>query len=108
MGGNSGGGRQTEPLVETTEGARGIEEPDGAVGTRRSLRSRVRSPVEPVDCRATVEKRELGAMVELLGLQAEAESWILSLEAETRGPPAVTPMETGRSTASPLHRWGAE
>ncbi len=30
------------------------------------------------------------------------------LEAETRDPPATTPMETGRPTAIPPHRWWAE
>ncbi len=41
-----------------------------------------------------VERRELGAMVELLGRRAEAESRTQRLEVETRDSPATTPMET--------------
>ncbi|KAL0195256.1 hypothetical protein M9458_008828, partial [Cirrhinus mrigala] len=40
------------------------------------------SPVEPVDCRAMVKRRQLGAMVEPLGRRAEVESgpWRLELK----------------------------
>ncbi len=46
------------------------------------------SPVELVDRWVTVEARELGAEVEPLGLQAEAESGPQRLEAEVRDTPA--------------------
>ncbi len=55
-----------------------------------------------------VERRELGAMVEPQGLRTEAESGIQRPEVETRDPPAMTPMETGRPAAIPPHRWRAE
>ncbi len=51
-----------------------------------------------------VERRELGVMVEPLGRRADAESGTQRLEAETRDPPAMTPMETGRPVAITLHR----
>ncbi len=51
---------------------------------------------------------EEGAMVERLGRQAKAESWIQRLEAETGDPPAMMPMETGRPAVIPPHRWWAE
>ncbi len=47
----------------------------------------------------------LEAEVEPLGRRAEGESRIQRLYAETRDPPATTPMETGRPAAIPLHRW---
>ncbi len=47
-------------------------------------------------------------MVELLGRRAEAESWTLSLEAETGDPPATMQMETGRPTVSRPHSWWSE
>ncbi len=54
-----------------------------------------------------MERRELGAMVEPLGRRAEAESRTQRLEAKTRDPPAMTPMETGRPAVNPAHRWWA-
>ncbi len=54
------------------------------------------------------ERRELGAMVELLSRRAEAESRTQRLEVKTRDPPAATLMETGRPSAIPPHRWLAE
>ncbi len=42
------------------------------------------SPAELVDCRATVERRELGAMVEPTGQRAEVESGPRRLEVESR------------------------
>lgn len=54
------------------------------------------------------ERRELGAIVEPLDRRAEAESGTPMLEAETRDPPATTPMETDRPTVIPPHRWWAE
>ncbi len=54
------------------------------------------------------ERRELGAMVEPLDRRAEAESRTQRLEAETRDPPAMTPMETCRPAANPAHRWWSE
>ncbi len=47
-------------------------------------------------------------MVEPLGRRSEAESGTQRLEAETRDPPATTPMETGRPVANPELRWWAE
>ncbi|MGL5828151.1 MAG: hypothetical protein ACRC0L_01120, partial [Angustibacter sp.] len=58
--------------------------------------------------RATVEMRELGAMVEPAGRRTEVEYRALRLEAMVRDPPAMTPMEEGRPTVSPPHRWWAE
>ncbi len=49
------------------------------------------------------ERKELGAMVE-----PEVESGTLRPEVETRDPPAMMSMETGRSAAIPPHRWWAE
>ncbi|KAL0176607.1 hypothetical protein M9458_028937, partial [Cirrhinus mrigala] len=66
------------------------------------------SPVELLGRRAMVETRELRAGVKPLGQRAEAESGTLRLEAETRNPLAMMPMETGRPVASPPHRWWAE
>ncbi len=45
-----------------------------------------------------VDARELGAEVEPLGLQAEAESGPQRLEAEVRDSPATATMEDGRHT----------
>ncbi len=42
------------------------------------------SPAELMNCRATVERRELGAMAEPKGQWAEAESGPRRLEAESR------------------------
>ncbi len=47
-------------------------------------------------------------MVEPLGQRAKVESRTRRLEAETRDPPATTPMETGRTAVIPPHRWWAE
>ncbi|KAL1276482.1 hypothetical protein QQF64_036105 [Cirrhinus molitorella] len=47
-------------------------------------------------------------MVEPTGRRAEAESGTQRLEAETRDPPAMMPMETGRPVANPAHRCWAE
>ncbi len=44
------------------------------------------------------ERRELGAMLEQLGRQAEAESWTQRLEAEARDSPATPTMVTGTRT----------
>ncbi len=40
--------------------------------------------------------------------RAEVESGTQRLEAETKDPPATMPMETGRPTTIPPHRWWAE
>ncbi|KAK2867376.1 hypothetical protein Q8A67_025493 [Cirrhinus molitorella] len=48
---------------------------------------------------ATAERRELGAMVEPLGRQAEAESWTLKLEEETE---ALSGLEVGTGVLSGL------
>ena len=63
--------------------------------------------MELVDRRATVEMRELGAMVQPQGRRAEAESEDRRLEVELRDPPDSTPteLEMGRPAASPRHRW---
>lgn len=54
------------------------------------------------------ERRNLGAMVEPLDRRAKVDSRTKRLEAETRDPPAMAPMETGRPTVNPAHRWWAE
>ncbi len=54
------------------------------------------SPEELVDCQATVEKRELGAMVEPTGQRPE-------VEAESRETP--TTLEDGSPAKLPPHRW---
>lgn len=63
--------------------------------------------MEQLGHQATLETRELGAEVEPLGRQPKAESGTQSLQVETRDPPALTPMVTGKSEASPHHRWEA-
>ncbi len=42
-------------------------------------------------------------MVKPLGRRAEVESRTQRLEAETRDPPAMMPVETGQPTANPHH-----
>ncbi len=53
------------------------------------------SPAELVDCRATAERRELGAMVEPTDQWAEADSRPRRLEAESRDTSAPATLEDG-------------
>ncbi len=57
---------------------------------------------------AIAENRELRAMVELTGRQAEVESGALRLEVEARDPPATVMLEDGRPTELTPYRWWAE
>ncbi len=66
------------------------------------------SLAELVDCRATVERRELGPMVEPTGQRAEAESGPRRLEAESRETPTTATLEDGSPAKLAPHRWWAE
>ncbi len=66
------------------------------------------NPAELVDCRATVEKRELGATVKPKGQWAEAESGPRRLEAESRETPTMAMLEDGSPAELAPHRWWAE
>ncbi len=57
-----------------------------------------------MDRRVTVEVRELGAEVELLGLWVEAESGPQRLQAEVRDTPAPAILEDGRPAGLALYR----
>ncbi len=61
-----------------------------------------------MDCRATVERRELGPMVEPTGQRAEAESGPRRLEAESRETPTTVTLEDGSPAELAPHRWWAE
>ncbi len=80
---------------------------DGRRLTKAELEGRG-SLADLVDWWATMERRELGAMVEPLGQQTEAKSGTQRLEVKTRHPPALTLMEIGRAAVISLHRWWAE
>ncbi|KAL0174153.1 hypothetical protein M9458_030121, partial [Cirrhinus mrigala] len=131
-GGSGDRGRGVDPegrggagATEDQGGAEGKEEPDGARATegrgtveewsaeatdgQRQTKAHPEgrgSLAAPVVCWATTHRRELGAIVELLGRQTK--SWTQRLEAVTGDPPAMMPMETGRPAVIPLHRWWAE
>ncbi len=57
-----------------------------------------------MDRRATLEAREIGAEVEPLGLQAEAESGPRRLVAGVRDTPAPAMLEDGRPMGLTLYR----
>ncbi len=61
-----------------------------------------------MDCRATVERRELGAMVEPTGPRAEVEPGPQRLEAGVRDTPAPATLEDGSPVGLAPHRWWAE
>ncbi len=85
---------------------RGGVDPGGSRGTGWSMQTRrsqgegaggTRGARELVDCRATAERRELGAMVEPTGQRAEADSGAQRLEAESRDTPTMAKLEDGSS-----------
>ncbi len=61
-----------------------------------------------MDYRATVERRELGAIVEPTGQWSEAESGPRRLEAESRETPTTATLEDGSPAELAPHRWWAE
>ncbi len=78
----------------------------GGKNTHRQSRAVTYRPREPGGTSGLPDHGgEEGAMVERLGREAKAESWIQRLEAETGDPPAMMPMETGRPAVIPPHRW---
>ncbi|KAI2663177.1 hypothetical protein H4Q32_011644 [Labeo rohita] len=91
-----GGRSPTEPVGRSDKAQPEEWSPEAMAG-RRPTKAEPEgqwSPVELVDRRATVELRA-----------GVAESRTQRLEAETRDPPAMTPMETGRPEASPRRVW---